>query len=72
MTKVQIDTMLCQASGTCVRLVPDVFEIAEHGEYACVRAEAESELAGPARDRLLALVDEAEQSCPTGAITVSA
>lgn len=72
MTKIEIDTVLCQASGTCVRLVPAVFEIAEHGEYACVRAEAESQLAGPAHDELLASVHEAEQSCPTGAIMVSA
>jgi ferredoxin len=64
--KIEIDRLLCQASGTCVQLVPRVFAIAENGEYACVRNDWTNDEA-----QLIEQINEAEESCPTGAITVA-
>ncbi|EFC85900.1 ferredoxin [Parafrankia sp. EUN1f] len=60
--KVHVDFDRCASSGTCVQLVPDVFELGDDG-YLYLRDEEPDE---DLRDDL----DEAAETCPTDAITI--
>jgi ferredoxin len=59
--KVTIDFDRCASTGTCVELVPDVFEIRDDGYLYLIDEEPGEEL----RDDL----QEAVDSCPTEAIS---
>jgi ferredoxin len=61
--KVEVDADCCGGFGNCVTLCPDVFELTDAG-YAVV-------LVSDVPPELEAVVREAEQRCPTHAITVT-
>jgi ferredoxin len=61
--RVTIDSQRCAASGACVRIAPDLFELPPGGKASLLEAD-------PAEERRAALVLAAEL-CPTGAITVN-
>jgi ferredoxin len=60
---VEVDADCCGGFGQCVTICPDVFELTDAG-YAVVRVDTV-----PAE--LEAAVRQAEQACPTNAITVT-
>ena len=60
--KVHVDFDRCASTGTCVQLVPDVFEIRDDGYLYLLDEEPDEEL----RDDIL----EAVESCPTEAISI--
>jgi len=61
--KVELDADVCGGFGQCVAKAPDVFRLTDDG-YAVV-------LLGDVPVELETAVREAEQLCPTHAITVS-
>ncbi len=60
--KVTVDYDVCVASGTCAAICPEVFELRDDG-YLYVLQEQPDEA-------LRATVQDAQESCPTGAIFV--
>jgi ferredoxin len=61
---VKVDSDFCAASAVCTRIAPKVFEIPEGSDVAVV-------LTNPVTDpEQIALVNDAEQSCPTASISV--
>ncbi len=58
---VEVDTLLCQGTGYCVTVCPDVFVL----DAADGLARARAPTVAP---ELLDAAEEAEQLCPTGAI----
>jgi len=70
--QIDIDAGLCQASGTCVRLAPTVFQLSDDGEIACLRDGALDLVSGvsEAAEPVVDAVKAAESACPTGAIQV--
>ena len=60
---VEVDADCCGGFGQCVVLCPDVFELTDAGYAVVLLPEVPSELE--------AIVREAEQRCPTHAITVT-
>jgi ferredoxin len=61
--RVLVDTDVCTGNGMCVRIAPQVFQIAD-GDVASVLM---AEVSDPA---LIELAEEAEQACPTLAIKI--
>jgi ferredoxin len=58
---VKIDELICEGTGYCVRIVPEVFAIGENGLGEVLQERPSSEL----EDQL----EEASILCPTRAIT---
>jgi ferredoxin len=61
--KVEVDADVCGGFGQCVGLCPDVFALTGAGYAVVLLSEVPSELEE--------IVREAEQVCPTHAITVT-
>ncbi len=61
--RVNVDFDRCASSGTCVRLVPDIFEIRDDGYLYLLQEEPDESR----RDDL----QEAVECCPTEAISIS-
>ncbi len=59
---VSVNFDVCASTGTCMQICPEVFEVRSDGYLYVLQEDPPEEL----RDRVL----EAEESCPTGAITV--
>lgn len=59
--KVTVDYDLCAATGTCASICPEVFEVRSDGYLYILQEEPDEAL----RDK----VADAEQMCPTGAIS---
>jgi ferredoxin len=64
MTKVNVNYRSCEATGYCVQLVPSVFDLDDDGNLAVNEEEAQKVD--------LAELREAEQMCPTTAISIDA
>ena len=65
---IEIDRELCAGTGACARTYPEVFEVTDGGEEtgkSSVRPGVDLAAADQAR------VQEAAESCPWGAITVT-
>ena len=62
--RVIVDFDVCQSTGTCQQICPEVFEVRDDG-YLYVLQEEPAEA-------LWAKVREAETNCPTGAISLEA
>jgi ferredoxin len=62
--RVVVDTDVCTGNGMCVRIAPQVFEIADGTDVSRVLL---AEVSDPA---LIELAEEAEQACPTLAIRI--
>jgi ferredoxin len=62
--RVLVDTDVCTGNGMCVRVAPQVFEIADGADVSSVLM---AEVSDPA---LIELAEEAEQVCPTLAIKI--
>jgi ferredoxin len=60
--KVIVDYDVCASTGSCMQVCPEVFEVRSDGFLYVLQEEPPEEL----RDR----VQQAEELCPTGAITV--
>ena len=60
--KVVVDYDVCASTGSCMQVCPEVFEVRSDGFLYVLQEEPPEEL----RDR----VQQAEELCPTGAITV--
>jgi ferredoxin len=60
--KVEVDYDVCASTGTCVQVCPEVFEIRADGFLYLLMEEVPAELHKKA--------EEAEDLCPTGAITL--
>jgi ferredoxin len=60
--KVTVDYDVCASTGSCMQVCPEVFEVRSDGFLYVLQEEPPEEL----RDR----VHQAEELCPTGAITV--
>ncbi len=60
--KVVVDYDVCASTGSCMQVCPEVFEVRSDGFLYVLQEEPPEEL----RDRVL----QAEELCPTGAITV--
>ena len=60
--RVVIDYDCCVSTGNCTRICPEVFEIRDDGFLYVLQEEPPEEL----RPKLL----DAEETCPTGAITI--
>ncbi len=60
--RVTVDTNFCQGIGYCERICPSVFKVDKATGYAVV---LQAEVTDA---EMLALVDQAEQTCPTRAI----
>jgi ferredoxin len=60
---VEIDEDCCGGFGQCVALCPDVFELTDAGYAVVLRPDVPAEFE--------AVVRQAEQTCPTHAITVT-
>jgi ferredoxin len=60
--KVTVDYDVCASTGSCMQVCPEVFEVRSDGFLYVLQEEPPEEL----RDR----VKQAEELCPTGAITV--
>ena len=61
--KAYVDPDICSGTGICVQICPQVFELSNKG-YAVAKVD-------PVPEDLHDAVQEAKDSCPTGAITVS-
>jgi ferredoxin len=62
--KVTVDYDVCASTGTCVQICPEVFEIRSDGYlYLLIEGDIPAELTDKVKD--------AEESCPTGAISVT-
>jgi ferredoxin len=59
---VSVNFDVCASTGTCMQVCPEVFEIRSDGYLYLLQEDPPEEL----RDKVI----EAEESCPTGAITV--
>ena len=59
---VSVNFDVCASTGTCMQLCPEVFEIRSDGYLYLLQEDPPEEL----REK----VKDAEESCPTGAITV--
>ena len=62
--KVTVDYDVCASTGSCVQICPEVFEIRSDGYLYLLMEQVPPELHAKAR--------EAEELCPTGAITLEA
>ena len=60
---VEVDADCCGGFGQCVALCPDVFELTDAGYAVVLRPDVPAEFE--------AVVRQAEQTCPTHAITVT-
>ncbi len=60
--KVNVDYDKCVSSGSCTQLAPEVFEIRDDGYLYVLQEEPPAELHDKVR--------EAEELCPTGAISL--
>ena len=60
--KVTVDYDKCVSSGSCTQVAPEVFEIRDDGFLYVLQEEPPEEL----REKVV----EAEEFCPTGAITI--
>jgi ferredoxin len=60
--KVVVDYDICASTGSCMQVCPEVFEVRSDGFLYVLQEEPPEEL----RERVL----QAEELCPTGAITV--
>ena len=60
--RVIVDYDVCASTGSCMQVCPEVFEVRSDGFLYVLQEEPPEEL----RDR----VQQAEELCPTGAITV--
>ena len=60
--KVIVDYDVCASTGSCMQVCPEVFEVRSDGFLYVLQEEPPEEL----RDQVL----QAEELCPTGAITV--
>ena len=60
--KVTVDFDSCVSTGSCARVCPEVFELRDDGYLYVLQEEPGEALRGA--------VTEAEELCPTGAITV--
>jgi ferredoxin len=60
-TRVVVDDQMCAATGYCVRVSPALFALTGPGGTAQAVADVDS-------DERVALAEQAEVSCPTGAI----
>jgi ferredoxin len=61
--RVSVDFDVCASTGTCAATCPEVFELRDDGYLYVLQEEPPEELR--------AKVTEAEELCPTGAITVT-
>lgn len=60
--KVVVDFDVCQSNAVCMEVAPKVFEVRDDGYlYILIEEPAES---------MRAEVEEAAETCPTGAITI--
>jgi ferredoxin len=57
-----VDYDVCASTGSCMQVCPEVFEVRSDGFLYVLQEEPPEEL----RDRVI----QAEELCPTGAITV--
>jgi len=62
MMHVSVNFDVCASTGTCMQICPEVFEIRSDGYLYLLQEDPPDEL----REKVM----EAEESCPTGAITV--
>ncbi len=60
--KVSVNFDMCVSTGSCTRVAPEVFELRDDGYLYVLQEEPPEEL----RAKCL----EAEELCPTGAITI--
>jgi ferredoxin len=60
--KVTVDYDVCASTGSCMQVCPEVFEVRSDGFLYVLQEEPPEEL----RDGVI----QAEELCPTGAITV--
>ena len=60
--RVVVDFDVCASTGACMQVCPEVFEVRSDGYLYVLQEEPPEEL----RERVL----QAEELCPTGAITV--
>jgi ferredoxin len=60
--RVTVDYDVCASTGTCMQVCPEVFEVRSDGFLYVLQEEPPPELS--------AKVHDAEELCPTGAITV--
>jgi len=60
---VRVDPELCDASGKCAKLCPDIFRLDEYG-YAAADEDT------PVPTQLERAVRQAQSACPTAAISV--
>jgi ferredoxin len=60
--RVTVDYDVCASTGSCMQVCPEVFEVRSDGFLYVLQEEPPEEL----RDKVL----QAEDLCPTGAITV--
>lgn len=60
--RVVVDFDLCASTGSCTQICPEVFEIRSDGYLYVLQENPDTSL----REKLL----EAEDLCPTGAITI--
>jgi ferredoxin len=60
--KVVVDYDVCASTGSCMQVCPEVFEVRSDGFLYVLQEEPPEEL----RERVL----QAEELCPTGAITI--
>jgi ferredoxin len=60
--KVIVDYDVCASTGSCMQVCPEVFEVRSDGYLYVLQEEPPEEL----REKVL----QAEELCPTGAITV--
>ncbi len=60
--KVIVDYDVCASTGSCMQVCPEVFEVRSDGFLYVLQEEPPEEL----REKVL----QAEELCPTGAITV--
>jgi ferredoxin len=61
---VSVDRDFCAASGVCTGIAPKVFDLPADSDVAVVISDPVTDL------EQIALVEEAEQSCPTAAISL--
>ncbi|CAO5239099.1 ferredoxin [Frankia sp. AgKG'84/4] len=61
--RVSVDFDRCASSGTCVRLVPDIFEIRDDGYLYLLQEEPDESRTDD--------LQEAVECCPTEAISIS-
>ncbi len=60
--KVVVDFDVCASTGSCMQVCPEVFEVRSDGYLYVLQEDPPDDL----REKVM----DAEESCPTGAITV--